>query len=326
MSGSSPPREETVHDAKSNSLHSMAKRIASHFPQVPLISSTELRQLQDMDTRGGPQVVLVDCRTAQETAVSMIPGSLTQEEFETRRREMEGRTVVTYCTVGYRSSGYAAKLRGQGLEARNLEGGIVRWTQKRYPLVARDTEGGEVETKRVHVYAKPWALQPDDYEAVMFAHPFVSWLRRLLPPWLGGKNAFQHLEATTLSRGFVQLAEGDNNFEIQHAQLEAAQAELEAAQQEAASARAEAAAEREARVAAQQEWALARRDAAAQLRAARLQIRTKSLLTKEQAAAMVCICEFLRLGSHLLAEVELPDEEQRGATALLVCCSMLRSL
>lgn len=63
----------------------------------------------------------------------MIPGSLTQEEFERRRGEMAGKTVVCYCTVGYRSSSLAAKLRGQGLEAKNLEGGIVRWVRRLTP-------------------------------------------------------------------------------------------------------------------------------------------------------------------------------------------------
>lgn len=31
--------------------------------------------------------------------------------------------------VGYRSSSYASKLRQQGLEAKNLEGSIVRWVR-----------------------------------------------------------------------------------------------------------------------------------------------------------------------------------------------------
>lgn len=34
MSGSGPLREEVAHDAKSNTLHAMAKRISRHFPQV----------------------------------------------------------------------------------------------------------------------------------------------------------------------------------------------------------------------------------------------------------------------------------------------------
>lgn len=34
-----------------------------------------------------------------QTAVSMIPSSLTAAEFEARREELSGKTVVTYCTV-----------------------------------------------------------------------------------------------------------------------------------------------------------------------------------------------------------------------------------
>ncbi|KAL4435940.1 hypothetical protein ABPG77_000702 [Micractinium sp. CCAP 211/92] len=201
MSGSGPLREDSVHDAKSNALHAMAQRIGKHFPQVPSISSTELRRIHDTGAPGLPQVVVVDCRTPEETAVSMIPGSLTQAEFEARRGEMAGKTVVCYCTVGYRSSSLAAKLRGQGLEAKNLEGGIVRWAQKRYPLVARNGEGKEEDTKRIHVYAKPWALQPDDYEAVMFASPFVSW--PALPGAKMSKRELAALEALNVKRGDV---------------------------------------------------------------------------------------------------------------------------
>lgn len=90
-------------------------------------------------------------------------------------------------TVGYRSSAYACKLQKEGWEARNLEGGCVRWAQKRFPLVARDAASGAVQpVKRVHVYGKSWALAPDDYEAVVFPNTFVATLRGLLPSWLGG--------------------------------------------------------------------------------------------------------------------------------------------
>ena len=205
-----------------------------------------------------------------QVEVSRIPSSLTAAQFEARKTELlaVGKTeVVVYCTVGYRSSAYAAKLREQGFDAKNLEGSIVRWVsepepglrrgaalrsrapawrpclplslprfciwglcnlqltgaaasclptaappcpsptscqaQKRYPLVTGGGGGGggggsdgsaeqERETKRLHVYGKQWALQPEDYEAVMFKHPFLSsaikGLRQKLPGWLGGSG------------------------------------------------------------------------------------------------------------------------------------------
>ena len=65
-------------------------------------------------------------------------------------------------------------------------------SQKHYPLVVRAADGTEQDTKRIHVFGKQWALQPDDYEPVMFKSPFVflglNSLRKLLPTWLGGKK------------------------------------------------------------------------------------------------------------------------------------------
>ena len=62
--------------------------------------------------------------------VSRIPGSLTTAQFEAQKAELLAagkKEVVAYCTIGYRSSAYAAKLREQGFDAKNLEGSIVRW-------------------------------------------------------------------------------------------------------------------------------------------------------------------------------------------------------
>ena len=62
--------------------------------------------------------------------------------------------------------------------------------QKRYPLV-RPPSAGEAAgqaTTRVHVYSKQFALQPEEYEPVVFKNPLFSWLRRALPPWAGGSN------------------------------------------------------------------------------------------------------------------------------------------
>ncbi|PRW60175.1 rhodanese-like domain [Chlorella sorokiniana] len=167
----------------------MGKKIRGHFPDVPIINCTELKRMLD-DPLLAQTVVVLDTRGPAETDVSMIPGSLTTQEFEARRDEFAGRTVVTYCTIGYRSCRYAQQLRQQGLEAKNLEGSIVRWCQKRYPIVTRskgsDGSTVETETKRVHTYDKAWALQPDDYEAVIFRRPFLAGVRGLLPSWLGG--------------------------------------------------------------------------------------------------------------------------------------------
>ena len=76
----------------------------------------------------------------------------------------------------------AAALRNRGVDARNLSGGILGWTQKGYDL---QTPQGD-PTHRVHVFSSEWELQADDYEPVAFARPGLTIVRSMLPTWMGG--------------------------------------------------------------------------------------------------------------------------------------------
>ena len=91
----------------------------------------------------------------------MIPGAITQKEFEDRADELRGRTVVTYCTAGYRSGLYARKIQAKGWQVLNLEGSILSWTHAGGPLV-----NDQGPTKRVHVYNADWSLEAEAYEPV----------------------------------------------------------------------------------------------------------------------------------------------------------------
>ena len=75
-----------------------------------------------------------------------------------------------------------AALRNRGVDARNLSGGILGWTQKGYDL---QTPQGD-PTHRVHVFSSEWELQADDYEPVAFARPGLTIVRSMLPTWMGG--------------------------------------------------------------------------------------------------------------------------------------------
>lgn len=134
----------------------------------------------------GKPIILVDCRTPGERAVSRLPGSIPQEAFEARLKgqgssasskggdsseatgaaaSLEGATVVAYCTIGYRSGLFANGLaKDHGLKAYNLRGSILSWAHAGGALV--DATGKP--TKRLHTYGAKWALEPAGYESTWY--------------------------------------------------------------------------------------------------------------------------------------------------------------
>ena len=138
-------------------IEEMTAGFRPQFADVPEVDAATLRE--DL-ARGA--VVLVDVRSAKERATSMIPGAITTDEFQQRKNELAGSSVVTYCTIGYRSSTYAQRLLKDGWEVRNFHGSVLAWTHAGGELV--DPEGKP--TRRVHVFAERWSLTADGYEPV----------------------------------------------------------------------------------------------------------------------------------------------------------------
>jgi len=143
--------------AREDRIGEMYAEYEISFANVEAISVEEYVAL--LGTLAEP--VLVDVRKPAERAVSMIPGAIAKEEFEQRRDELNGRNVVTYCTVGYRSGLYASELLDEGWAVLNLEGSILAWTHSGRDLVA---DGEPV--RRLHVYGRQWDLAASGYEAV----------------------------------------------------------------------------------------------------------------------------------------------------------------
>ncbi len=127
------------------------------FPEVPGITAQELIAIL-----AEKEIVLVDVRTPEEQLISGLPGAIDVDEFESRADELAGSSVVTYCTIGYRSSRYAEELLHQGWDVKNLTGSILSWTHVRGPLV--DPAGQP--TRRVHVFSDKWNLVADGYEPI----------------------------------------------------------------------------------------------------------------------------------------------------------------
>lgn len=82
----------------------------------------------------GEDLVLVDCRTAQEREIASIRGSIHVPFQEiashlNELREHEERLIVVHCHQGGRSLRMTALLRREGFErVRSLAGGIHLWS------------------------------------------------------------------------------------------------------------------------------------------------------------------------------------------------------
>ncbi len=149
-----PPKEAAARLERIDQLYETARFLT--FADVPEVTVSELTGAL---ARGEP-LVLVDVREPAEWEVSMIPGAVTEEQFERDLAAYRHRRIVTYCTIGGRAGAYAKKLRGQGLAAEVLKGSILAWTHAGRPLVGADGR----PTKRVHVYKESFNLAAEGYE------------------------------------------------------------------------------------------------------------------------------------------------------------------
>ncbi len=143
-------------------IEALVGELRADYPDVKTIAAAALMGALASEPAAKDGFVLVDVRTDREREVSTLPGAISRDLFESRIAEFAGRTVVAYCTIGARSSSYARRMAGRGVEVLNLEGSVLAWTHL----------GGEFEdadgaaTRRVHVSGRRWNLVARGYEAV----------------------------------------------------------------------------------------------------------------------------------------------------------------
>jgi rhodanese-related sulfurtransferase len=141
----------------SKSIQSLYQSVLKEFPDVPDITVEEVRSLQARSENW----VIIDVRPENERRVSTIPGAITIDEWERRKPSGRSPIVIVYCTIGYRSASTARLLRDRGVDARNLAGGVLAWSDAGLEFVNDGTK-----TKRVHVYGRRWNILPADYSGV----------------------------------------------------------------------------------------------------------------------------------------------------------------
>jgi len=158
LGGCGPPDTSGLSDTeRRETVASMYEGYRRGFPGVSEVSARDLIEMQV-----GDGVVLVDVREPEEIAVSRIPEAIAKEEFEASREEYRGKKVVAYCTIGARSGEYAEELGGEGIDAYNLEGGILAWLHAGQEVIDPTGEA----TDQVHVYGPKWDLAPRECTGV----------------------------------------------------------------------------------------------------------------------------------------------------------------
>jgi len=128
---------------------------------IPIITVQELNQQKN--------ITILDARESKEFLVSHIPKALNIGYKHMDKAIVEGldknKTVVLYCSIGYRSEKMGEKLKKLGFtKIYNLYGSIFEWVNQGYAL--EDAKG--LPTNKVHAYNKSWSkwVENNKYEKV----------------------------------------------------------------------------------------------------------------------------------------------------------------
>lgn len=125
--------------------------IREKFPAVEQISTADLQAWLESGDR---RPLLVDVRGEGEFAVSHLRGAVRVEPgaAEPLAGVAKDTPIVTYCSVGYRSSRMARRLSELGFtDVKNLEGSIFEWANQGRPVVRAGRE-----VRQVHPYDERW--------------------------------------------------------------------------------------------------------------------------------------------------------------------------
>lgn len=111
------------------------------------------------DAAADTTAIFLDAREKNEFDVSHISGAIWVGYDDFSADRLQGidttRSIIVYCSVGYRSEVITGKLLTAGYHTiYNLYGGIFEWVNEGYIVV--DNEGNP--TARVHAYSKKWGV------------------------------------------------------------------------------------------------------------------------------------------------------------------------
>lgn len=130
-------------------LHLIALRLRKRFPGV-----AEMRPAELAARLGHPPLpVLLDVRAVEEFRVSHLPGARHIDPGLTPLNDIPRHAeIVVYCSVGYRSARFSARMQGEGYaHVSNLRGGLFAWAS-----TDRMLTDGRRPVQRVHPFSRAW--------------------------------------------------------------------------------------------------------------------------------------------------------------------------
>ena len=124
---------------------------------IEKINTTDLMQFSKA-TNFDKHFQILDTRKPEEYNVSHLQGAIhaNYADFDYDKISSKlamDKTIVIYCSVGYRSGKIAQILKRLGHSVLNLNGGIFEWSNNKYPLY----NSKQKITKKVHTYNSDWA-------------------------------------------------------------------------------------------------------------------------------------------------------------------------
>jgi rhodanese-related sulfurtransferase len=136
--------------AAMQSMENAVEAVRRDFPAAQPVSGAELAAM----LAGPDKPLLIDVRTAEEFALSHLPGAVRCDNADdaVALSKRAGR-IVLYDSTGARSAKLAEILARRGVrEVAYLGGGIFQWANGERPLV----DGDENAATKVHPYNRFW--------------------------------------------------------------------------------------------------------------------------------------------------------------------------
>jgi rhodanese-related sulfurtransferase len=134
--------------------------------KVANMLSFTVKTISPRDLKRQSNVVVLDARERSEYDVSHLPNAvfIGYNSFEKKALDtiQKDRTIVVYCSIGYRSEKMGEKLTKLGYtKVFNLYGSIFEWLNQGNPVVDKNGQ----PTKKVHTYNKAWSRWVEDGKA-----------------------------------------------------------------------------------------------------------------------------------------------------------------